>query len=147
MTFVSLSTNSGDTHSHFLVTRDHADVFVFDLPTRDKLLPRPELVLLPARKVKIFIKQDDGAGLDAICQLIQHIPGAGIEIAVNVQERHWFGVCGQETGQGLVKPANNQFAVCSHARQGLLEMIFAYVPGPVFGQALEAVKAIHSFMW
>ena len=65
-----VSTDFGNSYGHFLMPCDHADVFVFDMIAIHKFLPGPEFVLLPARKIEVLIKQDDGTRPDAITEPI-----------------------------------------------------------------------------
>jgi len=70
------------------VPRDHADVFILNIIALAEFLPCTELILLPAWEVEIFIEYYDGADLQSPPEFLQDVCGAGIEIAIDVQECH-----------------------------------------------------------
>src|SRR3954454_18439654 len=106
------------------------------------LLPGTELVLLPARVVEELVEDDHRPGHQPRSDLLEHGDRGRVEIAVDVQEVHRTGVRGEEPGERVVEPADDQFGTF-HLRQLVEgERTVSDVRAVDLRQSAEGVEAV-----
>ena len=67
------------------------------------LFESAELVFLPPGETQIFIKSDNRARDNSVCDQIEYATGRTIKVAVDIHKSNRSFVCFQKFRQGLVK--------------------------------------------